>query len=140
MNTIPFNSMESLLTASLTEIDAAGGKVRSSFDELIGAARELASAEMAAQSVTYCAPDDDEEESQQVNDALSLREEAKFGVGEALNRALNELTLQERALDDARTTLEQIGESLHLQANALSVSMQICPKPGCACVPTSSGR
>ena len=45
MNQIPINSLEQLLSSSLTDIETASGKVKSSFDELIGSAVELASAE-----------------------------------------------------------------------------------------------
>ena len=133
MNNISLNAIEPLLISSLTDIETACGRVASSFNELVGCVMELATAELAAQSAMYCVPDDDEEESQQVNDALSLREDAKFDVGAAVERALNELAQQERVLNDARAALEQTKESLQLRENALSVSMQLYPKPGCSC-------
>lgn len=133
MDTIPFNSIEPLLSSPLTEVEAAFGKVKSSFDELIGCAQELASAEHAVQSAIYAAPDDDEDESQPVNDALSLREDRKFDMGLALDRALNELAGQARTLNDTRTALEQIKESLQLGDSELSMTMQIGPKTGCVC-------
>ena len=140
MNNISLNAIESLLISSVTDIGTAGGRVVSSLNELIGCVMELASAELAAQSAMYCVPDDDEEESPQVNDALSLREDAKYDVGKAVDRALNKLAQQERVLNHARVSLEQIKESLHLRNNTLSVSMQIGPKPGCSCVATTSDK
>ena len=140
MNNISLNAIEPLLISSLTDIETAGARVVSSFNELIGSVTELASAERVAQSAMYCVQDDDEEDSQQVNDALSLREDAKFDVGAAVDRALNELAQQERVLNDARATLEQTKESLQLRENALSVSMQLYPKPGCSCVAITSDK
>jgi hypothetical protein len=135
VNNVPFHAMESLLSTSLNQIDTAGIRVKSSLEELIGSAIDLASAEDAAQSAMVCVPDlpDDEEDGCQDVNHDSLCETARYDVAAAVERALNELTLQERVLGDARSTLEQIKESLALGNTALSVSMQICPKPGCAC-------
>ena len=140
MNAIPFSSLEPLISSSLAELEAASGKLRSSFDALIGSAADLASAESAAQPSMLCVPDDEEDESQEASQALSLCEDARFDVAAAIERALDCLAGQERALSDARTVLEQVRESLQLGSQVLSMSMQICPKPGCACTPTKPGK
>jgi hypothetical protein len=135
MHSIPLNSIGPLLSTSLTVVAAASGKVSSSFDELIGSAAELASADRAAQALAYAALDvgDDEDENQQVNDALSLCEDAKFDMTSALERTLNELREQERVLDDTRVTLQRIKDSLQTRAHELFPAMEPGPKPGCVC-------
>lgn len=138
MDKIQIDSIEDLLNATLTDVKAVCGKVAWSFDELIGSALELASAETAVQSVIYSAPDDDDDENQPVNDALSLREDVKFDMGAALDRTLNELAQQQRVINATRTTLEQIREALQLRDHELSLAMEIGPKPGCGCAPTGA--
>jgi len=135
MHTIPLNSLQPLLSTSLTAVAAAHDRVGSSFDELIGSAVELASADRAAQALMYAALDvgDDEDEKQQVNDALSLCEDAKFDMSSALERTLNELSEQERVLNDTRVTLQRIKDSLQVRAHELFPSLEPGPKPGCVC-------
>ena len=135
MNTIPLNSLEPLLSTSLIVMAAANVKVSSSFDELIGSARELAFADRAAQALVSAALDvgDAEDENQQVNDALSLCEDAKFAMSSALERTLNELFEQERVLNDTRITLQQIKDSLQVRAHELFPALEPGPKPGCVC-------
>jgi hypothetical protein len=135
MHTIPLNSLPSLLSTSLTAAETAGRRVSSSFDELIGSAVELASADRAAQSLRYAALDvgDDEDEKQQVSDALSLCEDIKFDMSSALERTLGELSEQERVLNDTRVTLQRIKDSLQVRAHELFPSLDPGPKPGCVC-------
>jgi len=135
MNTIPLNSLQPLLSTSLTVVQAASGKVSSSFDELIGSAGELASADRIAQSLVFAALDVgyDEDEKQQAYDALSLCEDAKFDMSSALERTLNELSEQERVLNDTRVTLQRIKDSLQVRAHELFPSLEPGPKPGCVC-------
>jgi hypothetical protein len=135
MNTIPLNSLQPLLNTSLTDVEAASVRVSSSFDELIGSAIELASADRAAQSLMYAPLEvgDDEDEKQLVNDALSLCEDAKFDMSGALERTLNELLEQEKVLNDTRATLQRIKDSLQVRAHELFPSLEPGPKPGCVC-------
>ena len=137
MNTIPLNSIEPMLSSSLARVAAAGGKVASSFEELIGSAGELASAQRAYHAVRYAVPDggdyEDEDEGQQVEDALTLREAAEFDVASALERTLSELAEQERVLNEARVGLQEIKDSLRERTHELSPSMELGPKPGCVC-------
>jgi len=135
MNTIPFNAIEPMFSSSLAQLEAAGGKVASSFVELIGNARELAAAERAFHAVRYAAPDggDAEDESPQVDDALTLCEAAEFDLASALERSLGELSEQERVLNEARRTLQQIKGALQERTHELSPSMELGPKPGCVC-------
>jgi hypothetical protein len=132
MNTIPVTALDPLLVSLLSRVESAYGKVKSSFEELIGRAQELACAEDTAQSALACAADVDEDENPQVNDALSLRDDARFDLSVALDRALREVAHQERTLNETRSALEQVKESLHLDNHELTLSMQLSPKPGCA--------
>ena len=68
-----------------------------------------------------------------MSEALTLSEDAKFDMTSALERTLNELAQQERVLGEARTTLEQIKDTLLLRNHELSPSMELGPKPGCVC-------
>jgi hypothetical protein len=132
MDTVPITALEPLFASALSRVEAASGKVKSSFEELIGRAQELACAEDAAQSALASAADVDEDENPQVNDALSLRDDARFDLSVALDRALKEVSHQERTLNEIRSALEQVKESLHLDNHELTLSMQLGPKPGCA--------
>ena len=134
MNAPSFNALETLLSASSTEIAAGGGKVAASFDELVGCAVELAAAERGVPSQLYFVPDDgDDEETQQVSDALAFCGEAKFALASALERTLGALAAQQRVLEEARAALRQIKESLQLRGHELFPSMELGPKPGCIC-------
>jgi len=137
MNSLPFNSIEPMLVSSLAQLAAAGAKVSSSFEELVGSAGELAAAEKAFLAVRYAVPDggdyEDEEENQQVEDALTLCEAAEFDLASALERTLGEMLEQERVLDEARRTLLQIKGALQERTHELSPPMELGPKPGCVC-------
>jgi len=135
MKTLPINSLEPLLGMAQADVAAAGDRVRASLHELVGSAGELAAAERSFQSVMYVVPDDcdDEEENRLADAAMTRCEDAKFELAGALERALDELALQERVLGDTRVTLEQVRDALQARSHELSPTMELGPKPGCVC-------
>jgi hypothetical protein len=134
MKTVPLNSIEPLLATSLSGLQSTSGRVRASYEHLISAALEFFSAEHALQAAAYTVPGDEDEESLPEHGAQSLRDELKFALGVALERALKALDEQQRTLGQARTSLEELQESLQL-GNGLALTLSIGPKPGfcCAC-------